>query len=199
MEAVSQAGLQPRGLLRALDLPARHAVELGQRPLLATLAPLLGGLGLMSIASSAAALIDLPGPSFGVPRLEALLAGFEALLVVMPALLIAAMYAGLRMGPRTLAAALAVAVLAGGMVAVSLVPLMAFLGLVERTKEGLQFAMSPLVPTVALVAVSAVTSRVMTTLDASVRSLWLARAFIALLFSVFVFRFLAHARFVSSS
>lgn len=153
----------------------------------------------MSLASFAAALIDLPGPSFGVPRIEALLAGFEALFVVMPALVIAAMYARLRMGPRTLTAALGLAVLSGGVVAISLVPLMAFLGLVERSKEGLQLAMSPLVPTVALVAVSAVTSRVMTTLDGSSRSRWLGRAFIALLFAVFVFRFLAHARFVSLS
>lgn len=189
-------GLTHRGFFRSLDLPARHAVELAQRRFAATFAPLLGGLGLIGLASAVAALIDHGGPSFGVPRLDALRAGLEALVVVGPALVIAALYLGLRLGPRTLMAGLSIAVFTGGLVAISLVPLMAFLGLVERTQEGLEFAMSPMVATVALLAISVVLSRVLTTLDGSRRSLWVARVFIALLFAVFVFRFLAHATFV---
>ena len=185
-------------LLRALDRPARSAVELSHRPFLSTVAFALAGLGLVALASAAAILLDLGRPSLGLPRFDALRAGLEALAIVSPALFIGAVYLGIRMAPRTLLALFSLGVLTGGIVAVSLVPLMAFLSLVERTRDGLQFALSPLVPLVMLLAVSVVVLRTMETLDTSKVSIWTARVFVALLFSVFLFRFLSHSTLLAS-
>jgi hypothetical protein len=170
-------------------------VELGHRPLRASVAYAAAGLGLVTLASVVAALLDAGQPSLGVPRLDALRAGLESIAIVSPALLIASLYLGLRMALRTIIAGLALGLLTGGFVAASLIPLMAFLSLVERTDAGLQFAMSPLVPTVALISISVVVLRIMSTLDPSRTSMWVGRLFVVLVFSVFAFRFLSHSTF----
>jgi hypothetical protein len=174
-------------LLRALDRPARAAVELARRPLWATAAPALLGVFLVAVASLLAGCLSPSGPRL-VPRLDALRAVFEALLVVVPGTTVFAIYLRLRLSTRVLLAATALGLLAAGVVAACVLPLMAFLAVVAFEARTLLFVPALLVPGLALATVAVLPARVITGLDPSDKALWLSRAFVLFLGAVFFLR-----------
>jgi hypothetical protein len=174
-------------LLRLLDRPARSALELARRPLSATLAPAALGIFLVAAASALAGCISLSGFRL-VPRLDVLRAVFEALLVVVPGTTVFAVYLRLRVPPRAFLAATALGLLAAGVVATCVLPLMGFIAVVavkSRTEVPIPVLF---VPGLALATVATLPARVIVSLDSSRASRWLARAFIFFLGAVFVLR-----------
>jgi len=181
-------------LLRAVDRPAREALDLARRPLTATLAPALLGLVLVAATSAASGFVSSTGLRF-VPRLDALRAVFEALLVVIPGTVVFAIYLRLRLSTRVLLAATAIGLLAAGLVATCVMPLMAFLVLVAKDAPTILVLPSVFVPGIALATVAALPVRVITALDPSRAAWWLSRAFAFFLGAVFLLRmhtFLIH-------
>lgn len=181
-------------LLRAVDRPSREALDLARRPLSATLAPALLGLVLVAATSAASGFVSTTGLRFA-PRLDALRAVFEALLVVIPGTVVFAIYLRLRLSTRVLMAATAIGLLAAGLVATCVMPLMAFLVLVSKDAPIILALPSVFVPGLALATVAALPVRVITTLDPSRAAWWLSRAFAFFLGAVFLLRmhtFLIH-------
>jgi hypothetical protein len=181
-------------LLRAVDRPAREALDMARRPLTATLAPALLGLMLVAATSAASGFVSSTGLRF-VPRLDALRAVFEALLVVIPGTVVFAIYLRLRLSTRVLLAATAIGLLAAGLVATCVMPLMAFLVLVAKDAPTILVLPSVFVPGLALATVAALPVRVITALDPSRAAWWLSRAFAFFLGAVFLLRmhtFLIH-------
>ncbi len=181
-------------LLRAVDRPAREALDLARRPLTATLAPALLGLVLVAATSAASGFVSSTGLRL-VPRLDALRAVFEALLVVIPGTVVFAIYLRLRLSTRVLLAATAIGLLAAGLVATCVMPLMAFLVLVAKDAPTILVLPSVFVPGLALATVAALPVRVITALDPSRAAWWLSRAFAFFLGAVFLLRmhtFLIH-------
>jgi hypothetical protein len=174
-------------LFRLLDRPARSALELARRPLPATLAPAVLGIFLVAAASALAGCISLSGFRL-VPRLDVLRAVFEALLVVVPGTAVFAIYLRLRIPTRALLASTALGLLAAGVVATCILPLMGFIAIVavkSRTEVPIPLLF---VPGLALATVAALVARVIVSLDTSTSARWLARAFIFSLGAVFVLR-----------
>jgi len=174
-------------LFRAVDRPAREALELSRRPFWATLAPALVGVFLVAIASAAAAAVSPRGFVLG-GRLDGLRAIFEALLVVVPGATVFSVYLRLRLPARALLAATALGLLAAGLVATCVLPLMAFLVLVSTDAPGVLALPALLVPTLALCTLALIPFRVITSLDPSDSARWLARLFAFFLVVVFALR-----------
>lgn len=174
-------------LLRAVDRPAREALELARRPLGATVAPALLGVFLVAASSAAAGFVS-PGGFRLAPRLDALRAVFEALLVVIPGTIVFASYLRLRLPPRVLLAATSIGLLAAGLVAACVLPLMAFLVLVSSEAPIVLGLPALIVPGLALATVAALPARVITALDPSRSAWWLSRAFVFFLGAVFALR-----------
>jgi hypothetical protein len=174
-------------LLRSLDRPARSALELARRPLSATLAPALAGMFLVAVASALAGFISFEGHR-RVPRFDVLRAFVEALLVVIPGTTVFAIYLRLRISARAFLAATALGLLAAGVVAACVLPLMAFIAVVSF--ESRMYIPLPLlaVPGLALATVAVVPARVITSLDSSKAAYWLSRGFIFFLGAVFTLR-----------
>ena len=174
-------------LLRLLDRPARSALELARRPLTATLAPAALGIFLVAAASALAGCISLSGFRL-VPRLDVLRAVFESLLVVVPGTTVFAIYLRLRIPARAFLAATALGLLAAGVVATCVLPLMGFISIVA-VKSRMEVPIPLLfVPGLALATVAALSARVIVSLDTSRAARWLSRAFIFFLGAVFVLR-----------
>ncbi|PTL75239.1 hypothetical protein [Vitiosangium sp. GDMCC 1.1324] len=181
-------------LLRAVDRPAREALDMARRPLAATLAPALLGIFLVAATSAAAGFVSPEGPRFA-PRLDALRAIFEALLVVIPGTLVFAIYLRLRLSTRVLLAATSIGLLAAGLVATCVMPLMAFLVLVSKEAPLILSLPTVFVPGLALATLAALPVRVITSLDSSRAAWWMSRAFAFFLGAVFLLRihtFLLH-------
>ncbi|HLL83774.1 MAG TPA: hypothetical protein VK420_14010 [Longimicrobium sp.] len=174
-------------LLRAVDRPAHEAVDLARRPFLATAAPALLGLFLVSAASALSGLISPAGFRF-TARLDALRAVFEALAVVIPGILVFATYLRLKLNARVLLAGISIGMLGAGLVAVCVLPLMAFLVVVSSEAPEVLALPALLVPGLALATMAALPVRVITSLDPSEEALWIARAFAFFLVAVFVLR-----------
>lgn len=174
-------------LLRSLDRPARAALELSRSRLSATLAPALLGSFLAAAALLLAGCITVSGFQ-RVPRLDALRAVFEALLVVVPGTTVFAIYLRLRFSARAFLAATSLGLLAAGVVAACILPLVAFLVVVASETHSLISAPLLLVPAISLATVGVLTGRVMTALDSSRGAYWLSRAFIFFLGAVFILR-----------
>jgi hypothetical protein len=174
-------------LLRSLDRPARTALDLAHRPLWATLAPGLLGIFLVAASSALAGCISLDGFRL-VPRLDSLRAVFESLLVVVPGTTVFAIYLRLRISARSFLAATALGLLAAGVVATCVLPLMAFIAVVAAESRATTPFPVLFVPGIALATVAVLPARVMTALDSSTAARWLSRAFILFLGAVFVLR-----------
>jgi hypothetical protein len=174
-------------LLRSLDRPARTALEMAHRPLSATVSPALLGIVLVAASSALAGCISFNGFRL-VPRLDSLRAVFESLLVVVPGTTVFAIYLRLRISARAFLAATALGLLAAGVVAACVLPLMAFIAVVARESRSNIPLPLLFVPGLALATVAFMGARVMTALDSSTAARWLARAFIFFLGAVFVLR-----------
>lgn len=174
-------------LLRAVDRPAREALELARRPFAATLAPALLGIFLVAATSAAAGSVS-PGGAWLAPRLDALRAVFEAMLVVIPGTLVFAIYLRLRLSTRVLLAATSIGLLAAGLVATCIMPLMAFLVLVSKEAPFVLALPALFVPGIALATLAALQVRVITSLDSSRAAWWLSRGFALFLGAVFLLR-----------
>lgn len=181
-------------LLRAVDRPAREALDMARRPLAATLAPALLGIFLVAATSATAGFVS-PGGLRLAPRLDALRAVFEALLVVVPGTLVFAIYLRLRLTTRVLLAATSIGLLAAGLVAICVMPLMAFLVLVAQDAPLILALPAVFVPGLALATLAALPVRVITSLDSSQAAWWMSRAFAFFLGAVFLLR--VHAFFLS--
>lgn len=177
-------------LLRAVDRPAREALELSRRSLAATLSPALLGLFLVAATSATVGFVSPAGLRLA-PRLDALRAVFEALIVVIPGTLVFALYLRLRLTPRVLLATNAIGLLAAGLVATCVMPLMAFLALVSREAPLILVLPSVFVPGLSLATLAALHVRVITTIDTSRAAWWLSRAFVFFLGAVFLVRLYA--------
>lgn len=173
--------------LRALDRPAREALELSRRPWLATVAPALLGLFLVAGATALVGFVGYQGLRL-VPRLDALRAIIEALLVVVPGITVFTIYLRLRISARAFLAATALGLLAAGLMAVCVLPLMALLTLVSQEVRTVLLVPPLLVPGLALATAAALPVRVITSLDASDKAWWLSRAFAFFLGAVFLVR-----------
>ena len=174
-------------LLRAVDRPAREARDMARRPLAATLAPALLGIFLVAATSAAAGVVS-PGGLRLAPRLDALRAVFEALLVVIPGTVVFAIYLRLRLTTRVLLAATSIGLLAAGLVATCVMPLMAFLVLVSGDAPVVLALPAVFVPGLALATLAALPLRVITALDTSRAAWWMSRAFAFFLGAVFLLR-----------
>jgi hypothetical protein len=181
-------------LLRAVDRPAREALDMARRPFAATLAPALLGIFLVAATSATAGFVS-PGGLRLAPRLDALRAVFEALLVVVPGTLVFAIYLRLRLTTRVLLAATSIGLLAAGLVATCVMPLMAFLVLVSQDAPLILALPAVFVPGLALATLAALPVRVITSLDSSKAAWWMSRAFAFFLGAVFLLR--VHAFFLS--
>jgi hypothetical protein len=181
-------------LLRAVDRPAREALDMARRPVAATLAPALLGIFLVAATSATAGFVS-PGGLRLAPRLDALRAVFEALLVVVPGTLVFAIYLRLRLTTRVLLAATSIGLLAAGLVATCVMPLMAFLVLVSQDAPLILALPAVFVPGLALATLAALPVRVITSLDSSPAAWWMSRAFAFFLGAVFLLR--VHAFFPS--
>lgn len=174
-------------LLRAVDRPAREVLDMARRPWWATAAPALLGLFLVSAATALASLVSPAGFQL-LPRLDALRAILEALLVVVPGTLVFALYLRLRVSARALLGATALGLLAAGLVAACLLPLMAFLVLVSGKAPLILALPALLVPGIALGTLAGLPVRVIAALDPSPAAQWLARGFAFFLGAVFLLR-----------
>jgi len=181
-------------LLRAVDRPAREALDMARRPVAATLAPALLGIFLVAATSATAGFVS-PGGLRLAPRLDALRAVFEALLVVVPGTLVFAIYLRLRLTTRVLLAATSIGLLAAGLVATCVMPLMAFLVLVAQDAPLILALPAVFVPGLALATLAALPVRVITSLDTSKAAWWMSRAFAFFLGAVFLLR--VHAFFLT--
>ena len=174
-------------LMRAVDRPAREALDLARRPWAATLGPTLLGLFLVAASSALVGFISPEGVRLA-PHFDTLSALFEALAVVFPGTLVFAIYLRLRISPRVLLASLSIGLLAAGLVAACALPLMAFLALVSREAPHLLALPALFVPGLALTTLMTLPVRVITALDGS-RPAWvLSRAFAVCLGAVFFLR-----------
>jgi hypothetical protein len=182
-----------RALSRGIDRPTREALELARRPLLFTLAPALVGLFLVALASTAAGLVD-PSRSGSLPRFDFLRAALEALGVMVPTVIVFGTYLRLRISPGALLAGSALGLLVGGLVSVSLVPLVAFLGVVSQQAPHVLTGLSLLVPAIALASAASILFRVIEFSDSSARAAVLARVYGLGLFAVFAIRAFPFAR-----
>jgi hypothetical protein len=175
-------------LLRALDRPARQALELSRRPFLETAAPALLGLFLIAAASVLAGLATA-GEGRIALRLDPVRAALESLCVVVPGTAVFATYLRLRISTRAFLAGTAIGLLAAGLMAACVLPLMGFLVLLSTEQswfiEGLP---AVLVPGLALATVTVFPMRVITSLDRSSAAFCLSRAFAFLLIAVFMLR-----------
>ena len=174
-------------LLRAVDRPAREALDMARRPLAATLAPALLGIFLVAATSATAGFVSSTSLRLA-PRLDALRAVFEALLVVVPGTLVFSIYLRLRLSTRVLLAATSIGLLAGGLVATCVMPLMAFLVLVSKDAPVVLALPALFIPSLALATVASLPVRVITSLDSSRAAWWLSRAFAVFLGAVFLLR-----------
>ena len=173
-------------LLRSLDRPARTALDLARRPVWATLAPALSGLFLVAASTVVAGAFSREGLRW-LPQLDALRAVLESLLVVVPGTTVLAIYLRLRISARSLLAGISLGLLSAGVVAACLLPLVAFLSVVA-VESRRALPLSSLVPAIALATVGLFSARVMTALDSSSDTRWLARSFICFLGAVFLLR-----------
>lgn len=173
-------------LWRAVDRPAHEALRLADRPLSATLAPAALGMALVAAASTAAhALLRLHElPMFGFDVLKGV---FEALLIVLPGTMVFAIYLRIRLRTRVLLASASIGLLAAGLVAACVLPLMVFLSLVSETSFVLALP-SLLVPSLALATAAAIPGRIITTLDVSRTARRLVLAYETFLVLAFVVR-----------
>jgi hypothetical protein len=175
-------------LLRALDRPARQALELSRQPLRETVAPALLGLFLIATSSVLAGLATPEGARVAL-RLDAVRAALESLCVVVPGTAVFAIYLRLRISTRTFLAGTAIGLLAAGLMAACVLPLMGFLVLLSTERDWLiRGLLSLMVPGLALATVAVLPVRVITSLDRSPTALWLSRAFAFFLIAVFVLR-----------
>jgi hypothetical protein len=175
-------------LLRALDRPARQALELSRRPLRETAAPALLGLFLITAASVLAGLATPEAGRFAL-RLDPVRAALESLCVVVPGTAVFAIYLRLRISTRAFLAGTAIGLLAAGLMAACALPLMGFLVMLSMEQDWLIRALPPLlVPGLALATVAVFPVRVITSLDRSPTAFWLSRAFAFFLIAVFVLR-----------
>ena len=99
------------------------------------------------------------------------------MLVVIPGTLVFAIYLRLRLSTRVLLAATSIGLLAAGLVATCIMPLMAFLVLVSREAPFVLVLPALFVPGIALATLVALPVRVITSLDSSRSAWWLSRAF----------------------
>lgn len=174
-------------LFRSVDRPAREALDLSRRPLVATLSPALLGLFLVATSSALVGFVSPSGLRLA-PNIDALRALFEALLVVVPGMLVFAIYLRLRTSTRVLMAAISIGLLAAGLVAACVLPLMAFLTLIAQNAPLILALPAVFVPGLALATLVALPVRVITSLDPSRSAWWLSRAFAVCLGAVFFLR-----------
>ena len=171
-------------VLRALDRPARSALELSGRPPWLTLAPALAGLALVALSCAFCEAL-VPAHSRLLGRLDVLRAALEALAVVAPSAVVLTTLLGLRAPPRLLIASFALALFTAGVVAACLAPLAAFLAVVSSSAPEVTLVPVLLLPGVTLAVHGAVTVRVLDALDGSPLARGFGRAQAMLLFAVF--------------
>lgn len=173
-----------RVLFRAIDMPARAAVELGRA----------SPLRLVGIAGSGAAMVMMSSLSTSVltgspiteqATLGGLAAAATAIGVVVPALVVIASYARVAATARTIVAAASIGVLLAGVVCVAAVPLLAFLALVAPA-DAMLATPALLISGAAVVAASSVPARVIAALDERTRAQLMSRAFVVAAYVAFV-------------
>jgi hypothetical protein len=174
-----------RKLLRLLDQPVRESLEACRRPVMVTAGPALFGLALVAAASLLGSSLDaviVRAQGLSLPHTQALRAALEALLVAVPPLVVAGTYLRLSLPPAALAGAVSIGLFTAGVVAAAMLPVMGYLALVARGESGTPVAPGVIVPTVALLALAVVVSRVVRTLDESPRAFLVLTSFWGLLF-----------------
>lgn len=174
----------------AADRPAREALVLAQRHWAQTLGRATFGAALMAAASLGAALIE-QASGYLAPRtghVDGLRAAMEALVIVLPGLLVFSVYLRLHLSPRVVGAAVSLGLLIGGVVATATLPLLAFLTLTVRSPRGPVLVLQLAAPLVALGAAAIIPTRVFTALDRRFRARGLAYAYALALFTAFALR-----------
>lgn len=172
-------------VLRALDRPARTALELSRRNVLHTISPAIVGLMLLAACELLARAL---APS-EAPGLDFLRAALESMAVVVPGAIVLGTWLRLRVPPRMLVAAVALGLLMSGVVCASFVPLVLFLAIVSSEAPDVMTTAVLLVPALCVAVGAATVLRVVEASDASMRAWFFARAYVVLLLSVFSLRF----------
>lgn len=177
-------------LLTLVDAPARGAIQLTRVPVWRSLGLIGCGAGMVLVATAASAAMS--AGSLAVPGAFAahvVFAWLEALAVVVPSALLLFTYADLDFDARAVTAGVAVSLLTSGVVAVGIVPLVAYLVVMTRAAPLVSIGAVPTIT--ALVAFAATFRRVGLSVDPSSRaSLFIHGALVA--FAVaFTFRVLS--------
>lgn len=184
----------PSGLLRfvlyTLDRPALASAELAHRHLGFTLALACAGLFGVALATLAATAMVGDGSGAAVLQVDALRAFLEATLIAVPAVTIVSGHLRVEMGARALVAAAAIGLLAAALTTLCLLPLVAFLVIVDAGK-----AIPPLVPglafpLLALAVLAEFMARAIRALDPSWRGRFVVISLALLFSSAFVARVL---------
>ncbi len=173
-------------VLRALDRPARAALELSRRSPAFTLAPAI--LGISLLVACAAIADALMTSREGAPRFDLLRGALESLLLVVPGSVVLGTWLKLRLPPRMLIGAVALGMLTAGVVCVSFVPLMLFLAVVSSEAPRVMLAAVALAPLLCVGIGAATMIRVVDAADDSRRAWLFARGYALLLFAVFALR-----------
>lgn len=170
-------------LVRALDRPAREALELGRARPARSLA--LGAAGLALWSGSSLLANGLLGRWTGF---DALGGALESLAIAVPGLLIFSMYLRVAVPPRALLAAQAVGLWTAGVVGACLVPLLAFMALATHGAPEALHLRGVLIPAAGLAVAMAVPLRILVALDRSSRARWMGRLFVATVAVSFLFQ-----------
>ena len=181
-------------LVALIDRPAREALSRAQSGVLPLLAPMLAGLGLVSLTTLAG--LALGGrPALFEPMLRALV---EALLLATPVLLVVTTLALPALSPTTTLSAFSISIGVAGLSSALMLPLLVFLRLCAADGHHLTgpigVAATLLLlaaPAVFLVGVSVVLSRTLSAFSnwGGERIAWLTGA---ITFSVFLMRLAPH-------
>ncbi|MBI4822317.1 MAG: hypothetical protein HY791_39015 [Deltaproteobacteria bacterium] len=149
-------------LFRIIDLPAREAAKMSQRSPLLPLLYAGSGIAALALATLIAQALT------GARAAPALAAAVLSVLAVGPGSILAGSYVRLNVSASTLAASLSFGLFAGGLASIALVPLVAFLSLVDL--EGVVRSAAVVLPAIFLVAASTFPARVLAALDPSLKA-----------------------------
>ncbi len=165
-------------------------MELGRAGIGRSAAVALCGAGMIAAATVATAMLSnstlVIATTMG--RLGAVAV---ALSVVVPALVVLASYARVRVSARTIVAASAIGVLTAGVVTVAAVPLLAFIAMVQPVD--LLAAPVMILTGMAVIAAASVPARVLAALDPRARAVWISRGFVLSAYVAFIARLVEQA------
>jgi hypothetical protein len=178
-------------LIALVDAPARGALSLSHTSLWRSLGLIVCGAGMVLLSTAVSAALGVGGFAIEGTLAAAIAQSWiEALVVVIPSAVLLFTYANIAFDARATTAAVAVALVTSGIVALGIVPLVAYLVVMTRVDPLVSVGAVPTI--VALVAFAATFRRVGVALDRSRRALVLVHGALVAFGAAFVLRLAGH-------